>query len=264
MSGRVRPAWQRRAELSQHFLRGDSARRLVRIASIPDSDLVIEIGPGRGALTKVLAGRSGPVIAVELDAHLADELRARCPGRVDVVAADFLDFELPRGRYTVIGNIPYARSMDIVRKLADAANPPEDAWLVVQRELANRLCGMPFSRESRVSLELKPFWHLEIAHRLAKTEFVPPPSVESVFLRLSRRTRPLVDSDDAARYRALIALGFCGRPTLRQALRPRLTKVELRRLAVDFCFGADDGPADLLFEQWLGIFRFLGRLDRAR
>jgi hypothetical protein len=62
----------------------------------------------------------------------------------------------------------------------------------------------------------------------------------------------------------LIALGFCGKPTLRQALRARLTKIELRRLAVDFCFGADDGPGDLLFEQWLGIFRFLGRLDPAR
>jgi 16S rRNA A1518/A1519 N6-dimethyltransferase RsmA/KsgA/DIM1 with predicted DNA glycosylase/AP lyase activity len=153
VSVRVRPAWQRRAELSQHFLRGDSATRLVRIASIPDSDLVIEIGPGRGALTKVLAGRSGPVIAVELDAHLADALRARCPGRVDVVAADFLDFELPRGRYTVIGNI-----------------------------------------------------------RLAKAEFVPPPSVESVFLRLSRRSRPLVDRDDAARYSSIDCTGI-----LRQA-----------------------------------------------
>ena len=256
MSGRRRPTRQRRAELSQHFLRDASAARLVRATSITHTDLVVEIGPGRGALTKPLAKQAGAVLAVELDRYLANKLVASSSDNVEIVAADFLDFDLPTQAYSVVANIPFSKSTEIVRKLADAANPPLDAWLVVQKELANRLCGPPYAKESLWSLRLKPFWHLEIVSRLNKNEFDPPPAVDSVFLLLKHRGRVLVGTKERQAYFELLDTAFKQHGSLAQALRSHISKRQLKRLASDLNFSPTAHASDLSFEQWLGVFRF--------
>lgn len=257
MSGRERPARQRRAELSQHFLRDASAARLVRATSLSKSDLVLEIGPGRGALTRPLTRIAGRVIAVELDTHLARKLQRSLSKNLEVIAADFLQLELPSEPYSVVGNIPFARSTEIVRKLSEEAQPPRDAWLVVQRELANRMCGCPYGRETLWSLRLKPLWHLEVVSRLKKTEFDPPPAVDSVFLHMSHRGRAIIRPSEMPTYLDLVEGVFKRNAPLAHSLRPSLSKIQLRRLASDLCFSVNDMPADLMFEQWLGVFRFL-------
>ncbi len=261
MSGRSRSTRRRRADLSQHFLLDDSAARLVRETSIGGSDLVVEIGAGRGALTRPVSDRAGRVIAVEIDPFLVAKLRRDFRGRAEIVAADFLEYELPRGEYSLIGNIPYALSTDIVRKVTSASNPPTDAWLVVQREFAERLCGQPFAKESLWSLKLKPLWHLEIIDRVPSREFSPPPSVESAFLHLRWRERPIVRGEEIAGYHRLLEAGFKQQP-LGRSLKPLLSKVQLRRVASDYRFSMHDAPGDLMFPQWLGILRFLQRNRR--
>ena len=256
MSGRARPPRQRRAELSQHFLRDASAARLVRATSLSRSDLVIEIGAGRGALTRPLTKVAGKVIAVELDRNLVAKLRGDLTGNLEVVAADFLKFDPPAQPYYVVGNIPFARTTDIIRKLSGEAHPPEDAWLVVQRELAHRMCGLPYGRENLWSLRLKPSWHLEVVGRLKRAEFDPPPAMNSVFLHMKHRGRTIIQPREMPEYLELIEGAFGRNAPLVQALRPQLSKLQLRRLAADLAFNTDDMPSDLMFEQWLGIFRF--------
>ncbi len=258
MSGRRRPARNRRPELSQHFLREATAGRLLQATSISRSDLVVEIGPGRGALTRPLRRRSGRLIAVELDHYLADKLRSSVAG-VEVVVADFLDYQLPKGRYVVVGNIPFARSTEIVRKLTRARNPPLDCWLVVQKELGHRLCGRPYEDESLWSLRLKPHWHLEIVDRLGRAEFDPPPSVDSVWLHLRHRGRLLVTSGELVRFVELLEAGFSSPQAVGRGLRSHLSKVQLRRLAHELRFDPADRPGALSFAQWLGVFRFASR-----
>ncbi len=259
MSGRARSTRARRAELSQHFLRDASASRLVQATSISKSDLIVEIGSGRGALTKPVLKRAGRLIAVELDRYLVEKLRQRFGDDADVIESDFLDFALPSEDYSVIGNIPYSKSTEIIRKISEASYPPLDAWLVVQRELASRMCGLPFSNESLWSLRLKPLWHLEIVDRLRKTEFDPPPSVDSVFLHMSLRGRALIDSSELDSYLDLIKGTFQNNRPVVQSLRRVLTKRQIRRLALDLRFANDQLPNSLMFEQWLGIFRFIQR-----
>jgi len=229
------------------------------MTSISKADFVVEIGAGRGALTKPLARRAGRLMAIELDAYLATRLQRDLRGVAEVVAADILEFDLPAFPYCVVGNIPFGRSTAIVRKLTDAACPPLDAWLVVQQELAMRLCGVPFERESLASLRLKPFWHLELVDRIKRVEFDPPPSVDAALLRISQRGRPIITPHEAPRYLEFIRTAFGAGATIVQALRPRLNNHQLRRLAADLRFSFDAAPADLLFEQWLGIFRFVHR-----
>ncbi len=249
----------RRAHLSQHFLRkGATAARLIRSTSITDTDLVVEIGPGHGALTIPLARRAGRVIAVEIDTTLASKLRSKkLGGRVEIVDGDFLTTPLPLNRYKVVGNVPFARTTDIVRRLAEASNPPEDTWLTVQREAGHRFTGSPYVNETLWSLRLKPWWHVEIVDRLRRSDFDPPPSVESVFLWMSQRARPLLAESEGRVFMELIVGTYERGLSIRRTARRRLSNNQIRRLARDLRFEIDGQPSSLSFEQWLGIVRFI-------
>jgi 23S rRNA (adenine-N6)-dimethyltransferase len=251
----------RRAELSQHFLRSKAlASSLVSQARVTNEDVVVEIGPGRGILTAELASRCRKVIGVEVDARLYHELRRRFSDQthVSVVQADFLRYPLPeRIAYKVVGNIPFSLTAAIMQRLVTASTPPSDAFVVVQREAAERFAGSPFAPESRVSLLLKPWWQVEIARRLRRTDFDPPPRVDSVLLWLARRTRPLIPAPGAEAYRAFIDACF-GRTatTVGQCLRVCFTHRQIQRLSRDLRFEPADPPSSLSFDQWLGLFRF--------
>ena len=256
----------RRAELSQHFLRSKAlASSLVAQASISHQDVVVEIGPGRGMLTAELALRCRQLIAVELDERLCHELRARFAGdgHVSIVQEDFLRFSTPQSTaYKVVGNIPYSRTAAIMRRLVGGSLPPEDAYLVVQREAAERFAGRPFALETLASLLLKPWWQVEIVRRLRRTDFDPPPSVDSVVLWLARRTRPLVEQTAADAYRAFIEVCF-GRSgkTVGRCLRSAFTRHQILRLSRDLRFEPSAPPSGLSFDQWLGLFRFQSAKD---
>jgi 23S rRNA (adenine-N6)-dimethyltransferase len=259
-----RYAAPRRAELSQHFLRSASlAAELVARSSIVPSDLVVEIGPGRGVLTRALARASGHVRAIELDARLARELREAVDApNVEVVRGDFLRTPLPDEPYRVLANIPFARTADIVRRLTDGKRPPEDAYLIVQREAAERYAGGPYADESVTSLSLKPWWHAEIVRRLRRTDFDPPPRVDPVMLWLGRRARPLVADVETRRYRSFVDGAFGRGRSVRSALRRELTAEQIRRLARDLRFELKAPPSALSFDQWLGLFRFASLAGR--
>jgi len=250
----------RRADLAQHFLRSRAlAASLIAQAPVERSDLVVEIGPGRGILTRELARRCRKVVAVEFDGVLAAALRTSfvADARVSIVRSDFLRFRLPDVPYKVLGNIPFNRTAAIVRRLAQADAPPQDAYLIVQREAAERFAGGPYARETLSSLLLKPWWQVEIARRFRRTDFDPPPSVDAVALWLARRTRRLVDRSQAADYRRFIQNCF-GRDghSIRRCLRSQFTRTQIHRLSRDLRFDPSGPRSRLTFDQWLGLFRF--------
>ena len=259
MSAQHRP--RRRADLSQHFLRSRNvARKLVARSSISSADLVVEIGPGRGMLTRELAARCRSLVAVEADARLADQLRAEFSESpsVEIVQADFLQVPPPTRPHKVFANIPYNRTAMIIQRLLNAQVQPTDAYLIVQLEAAERFAGMPYAPETQASLLLKPWWQIEILSRLARTDFDPPPRVDSVLLWLASRPRPLIDESQRSQYEHFIksVFGRSGR-TVRQCVRALLTGPQVRRLARDLRFGVNSPPSALTFDQWLGVFRFL-------
>ena len=221
--------------------------------------MVLEIGSGRGALTRHLVGRCRTLIAVELDGRLCETLRSELGGRAEVRHADFLTAPLPDRPYKVLGNVPFARTTEIVRRLVEARCPPEDAWLIVQREAGQRFAGAPHGPETLWSLRLKPWWHVEVLQPLRRTDFDPPPSVNSSLLWLSRRARPLLTGREAGVYRELTERVFrAGRPVA-AAARGWLTRTQVRQLARELRFAADGPPSALRFDQWLVVVRFAAR-----
>src|SRR5215510_3175666 len=150
---------------SQNFLRSAKlVRALIERSSIKHDDLVLDIGAGKGVITDQLLIHCRRVEAIEKDRALCEGLK-RLYGnhpRVDVRCCDFMTYSLPSAPYKVFANIPYTRTTDILRKLLDASNPPQEAWLVVQREAAFKYVGCPYQHETLTSLAFKPWFDFRI------------------------------------------------------------------------------------------------------
>lgn len=209
-----------RAALSQNVLRDPRlAEYLVRLAALEANDTVIEIGPGSGVLTSRLARRCRQVLAIEKDATLARRLTQRFAAEraVAVFAADFLEFPLPSSRYKVFANIPFAITTAIVNKLTTGVSPPEDAWLVMQREAAQRFLGQHGG--TLTAALLYPWFDGQIRHHFRRSDFVPQPGVDAVLLNLSRRAQPLIAHEREADFRDLVTFVYTAwQPTVAAAL----------------------------------------------
>jgi 16S rRNA (adenine1518-N6/adenine1519-N6)-dimethyltransferase len=196
-----------RRRLGQHFL--SDPRILERIADAlgagPD-DTVLEIGPGPGGLTAALAGRAGRVVAIEKDRELVPALRSRFPG-VTVVEADALDADwhaLAGPRFLVAGNIPYNITSPLIDK---ALAPPRPGRIVflVQKEVADRVTAPPGSGTyGALSVGVQAVARAERLFTVPAGAFHPRPQVDSAVLRLTPLDPPLVDGDDAARFRRMV------------------------------------------------------------
>ena len=182
-----------RKRFGQHFLEPVWVEKVVRAIDPNADDTFIEIGPGRGALTRPLAARATRVFAYEIDRDLAAALRAEAIPNVTVVEGDVLetlraDFRLQTSNLRVAGNLPYNAASPIMFRLADlfaAGVPIGDATLMLQREVADRLIASAGTREYGVlTVLLQHVAAIEILLKLPAGAFRPPPKVLSALVRL--------------------------------------------------------------------------------
>lgn len=245
----------RRRRLSQNFLvNRQLVQKLVRNSSIGKADLVYEIGPGKGIITQQLAKVAWKVMAVELDPKLYRQLKEKFKDtpNVELHNKDFLKFEIYSKRYKVFSNIPFAIEGEIVRKLLKNKNPPLDTYLVMRREVAERMAGIPC--EGEFSVLHKPFFELSITHRFRRSDFRPKPLVESVMFRAKKRKKPLLKPSEMRNFKVFVRQGFGGGRRLRQNLRPYFNGSQLHKAARQVGFHPNTRPSDLTFEQWLRLF----------
>ena len=250
----------RRPEHGQNFLRSRRlARQLLAKTSISSDDLVLDIGAGRGALTEPLAERCRRVVAYEIDARHFRHLKGRFRDspNVTLVQADFLKCELPRGPYKACASLPFNITADVVAKLTSGLDPPQDAYLVVQREAAERFMVDRRQRITLVACLLYPRWHVRVLAHIPATAFRPSPAVDAVLLHLRLRLNPLTSARDHALYRDLVTQGFVGGESVRASLRPLLTTRQRRRIACDLKLELDQSPSAVRPEQWMGLTRFV-------
>jgi 16S rRNA (adenine1518-N6/adenine1519-N6)-dimethyltransferase len=176
--------------LGQHFLiRRGILERLAAAACPEPEPLVIEIGPGRGALTEFLLARAGRVVAVELDSALAAGLREkfRSAGKLEVVEKDVLKANLAGwGPAVIAGNLPYYITSPILEKIFAMGPLLRRAVLMVQKEVADRLTASPGTRDyGYLTVETNFFTAPEVLLKVPPSAFSPPPKVVSAAVLLT-------------------------------------------------------------------------------
>jgi 23S rRNA (adenine-N6)-dimethyltransferase len=252
----MQPANYRPLSTSQNFLHRQAlVDRLLDASSIRAGDLVLDLGAGRGLITDRLERRGCRVVAVEQDLELATRLQFQfgdAPA-VQVRHADMLTMPFPRRPYKVFANIPFNATAAIVNRLTQARHPPEDSYLVVQAEAADRFTGRP--RGTLVSALLEPWFEPTLVHRFDRADFAPPPRVDAVMLRLRKRGPPLVRSADAVMYRDFVVSVFAGRHGLvRDSLRDLVGWQRARRVMAGLGLDPAATPSEVSFACWRDLF----------
>jgi len=219
--------------LGQNFLSDQRvAHRIIDAVSPLPTDIVIEIGPGTGALTRMLVGRSGYVEAVEIDARLADELRRSVKAEnLSIVTDDALSLDWmrlmtnakaklhfpgpadkDRRHVRIVANLPYYISTPIIEKLLSLGVRLFDMTLMLQKEVADRITTGPGGKEyGYLSVMVQYYCIASKLFEVPPSAFTPAPKVESAVIRLTVRERPAVEVADEARFFALIRALFAQR-----------------------------------------------------
>jgi 16S rRNA (adenine1518-N6/adenine1519-N6)-dimethyltransferase len=219
-SPRRRSAAKTRA-LGQHFLRDDAvAAQIVDLVRPTPRDLVVEIGPGEGALTGRLAAACGRLIALEIDPPLAERLRRRFAGapHVEIREADARRFDYASltslrpdagGRVLAVGNLPYSMGKPIVMALVEAGPAVGEMALMLQKEVAERLAAGPGSKAyGSLSVLTQLACEVRLAFTVPPGAFRPSPQVDSAVLHLLGRPAPPVPIRDPGRFRAVVLAAF--------------------------------------------------------
>ncbi len=258
-----------KSRLGQNFLRdARAAERIVAALGDVADRTVIEIGSGRGAITEILVGRARRVIAVELDRELADGLRSRLPqGRVTIIEQDVLGFDFAAAaaeagpRLRVVGNLPYYITSPILLKLAASHATLDLAVLMVQREVADRVCAAPGSRDySVLSVTVQMYGPVEPLLTLPPSAFSPPPEVHSTVFRWHFAPRFAELGVDADGFLLFVRQAFAQkRKTLANNLRaagvaPQLAAAALARAGVDAQARAESLSVEVLAGLWRTLF----------
>ena len=248
-----------RKKLSQNFLTDpETARRIIRASKITHNDVVVEIGPGDGMLTRHIISHARRVLAYEKDARYARQLATQYSGdpRIRVTRTDFRNVDAPKEPFRVVANIPFTASTDILRWCLDAEYLTS-ATLVTQYEFARKYGG-DYQRWTKLAVIHWPDTTMRTGERISRDRFFPVPRVDSALLHIRRRPHPLLPRTARAEYRRLVELGFSGvGGSLYASLRRAFPAQQVRAA----CAAAEvptDVPVGLVPpEPWIVLYRRL-------
>lgn len=241
---------------SQNYFRDSGyVRKLVAKAEITKDDLVVEIGPGKGIITEALLQRTDKVIAVEVDTKLYEQLKEKFTGepRLEIVCADFLEWELPNSPYKVFANIPFNMTAEMMVRLFGETDPPQVAYLVMQDKAAERYLGAPIALDTQTSILLKNEYEVLVIAEINSTEFEPRPRVGTVLVKFGRRSDPLVPVENRQLFRDFVVYGYNQwKPTVLEAFEKIFNHLQRQRLQK--MVGVKSKPRELKVEQWVALF----------
>ena len=275
----VTVAVKAKKSLGQNFLNDPHyLARIVQAAELQADDLVLEIGPGQGSLTRELANRAAGLVAVELDDRLITPLRAAFatqlervrivhgdiltldpPALIDELAANLRAIQPSGAPYKVVANLPYYITSAVLRQLLEARRPPTRAVVLVQLEVAQRICAEPGDL-SLLAVSIQYYARPQLVDRVPAGAFRPIPKVDSAILRLDVYPRPIVDIP-AEPFFTVVRAGFGQkRKQLLNSLTAGLARPKTEISAALECARIDPmrRAETLALAEWAALCRCLG------
>ncbi|MFZ2225930.1 MAG: 16S rRNA (adenine(1518)-N(6)/adenine(1519)-N(6))-dimethyltransferase RsmA [Candidatus Moraniibacteriota bacterium] len=207
---------QPKKSLGQNFLRDKAVLdKIIKTANLSADDFVLEVGPGEGVLTERLAKYAKKVVAIEIDKELAKKLndRLKTTKNLDIINADILEINLPElikqnnfTKYKVIANIPYYITSPIIRLFLETKYPPTEMILMVQKEVAERICAKA-GKLSILALSVQYYATPELLFTVPKTAFFPVPEVDSAVIRINLNEKR-AEKKTTQKFFKLVKAGF--------------------------------------------------------
>jgi 16S rRNA (adenine1518-N6/adenine1519-N6)-dimethyltransferase len=238
----VKPRYAKK-RYGQHFLHDPGTiDRIVRAIDPQPGDRIVEVGPGRGAITAPVLARAGQIDVVEIDPDVVPHLEQHCAGRGElrVHLADALEFDFRalRGdgaKLRLIGNLPYNVSTPLLFHFVEQLDAIADMHFMLQREVVARMAASPDTDDyGRLTVTLAPHVAVHPLFDIGTGAFKPPPQVVSTFFALEPHARPPFDTGPPEAYARVVAAAFSKRrKTLRNALAGVLEPAQIEAAGVD-------------------------------
>jgi 16S rRNA (adenine1518-N6/adenine1519-N6)-dimethyltransferase len=230
-----------RKRFGQHFLHDPQViARIVAAIEPRRGERIIEIGPGRGALTAPLLERLDTLTAIEIDRDLARHLRERFGPALELISADVLEIDMAALRgggdpLRLVGNLPYNISTPLLFRLLEQRGAIRDMHFMLQKEVVDRMVAPPGSKTyGRLTVMLAPWVRIERLLNVGPGAFTPPPKVSSAVVRITPLAAAAFDIGSAASFERVVRAAFSQRrKTLRNALRGTVAAGVLERLGID-------------------------------
>lgn len=251
--------------LGQNFLKSKEAlRKMCEAGEISNEDVVLEIGPGKGALTEKLLEKAKKVIAVEKDRDLIKILEEKFKQEIEnkklvLINEDILTFEIKKEKYKVIANIPYNITGAIFKKFLSCNDQPERMVLLIQKEVAERIMARD-GKESILSLSVKAYGTPKYIIKVGKKFFSPAPKVDSAIIAITNISRANFKTNrEEIIFFETIKAGFSHK---RKVLRKNLESCGKNSTQIDKIFenlkiNTRSRAEDLKIENWFEISRLL-------
>ena len=246
--------------LGQHWLHDEtSLLAMLQAGQVESEDIVVEVGPGLGTLTKKLTAAAKEVIAIELDdilvMGLADKVAAQ---NLTVVHEDVLqyDFSQVTSGYKVVANIPYYLTSNLIRTLLESSNPPAVMALLVQKEVAERIVAKP-GQMSILAVSVQFYAEAYLKELVPAELFTPPPKVDSQIIQIIRRPEPLFPDVDREKFFKIVKAGFSEkRKKLRSSLSGglQLPKGQVDIWLEEASISPDARAQELNLTQWNQLY----------
>lgn len=201
----------RKHTFDQHFLRSPKlVAELVGHSNIRKNDIVYDLGAGSGVIASVLANKCKYVVAVEIEPQALSKLQQNLGNveNVEIVKDDFTKLKFTDNNYKIFANIPFSLSADAVRKFTSSQHPPKSMYLIVQKQFARKLVPGSDHFTSQLGAEIAPWFTARIRRPLRRTDFTPPPNVDTVLLEIKPREAALIDKKLADDYRRFVTKSF--------------------------------------------------------
>ncbi len=233
---------QARKRFGQNFLHDPLIlHRMVEAIAPQTDDVVVEIGPGKGALTFPLLERLDHLIAIELDRDLIPLLQQSAADNVleliqaDALQLNFHDIKKADKKLRIVGNLPYNISTPILFHLASFSEIIEDVHVLLQKEVADRIHAPPGSKTyGRLSVMMQYHFDTSLLFNVGAGAFTPAPKVESTFIRLSPHSAPVADINRPELLSQVVSAAFSQRrKTLRNSLKEFLTAEQIQQANID-------------------------------
>ncbi len=252
---------QKKFTYSQNFVKSPGLiRGLLDKTNIGLEDVVLDIGAGRGKITKELCKVAGSVIAYEQDRtfwdllkEIKDDKEVNPRNNLNLVFQDFLKAYLPQDKYKVFSNIPFNQTARIVEKLLLGKNPPVSTYLFMQFEAARRYVGRPIGREMMLSIILKHSFKTKIIHNFDAEDFTPPPGVQVVLVEFIRNED--FNQQEFRKFGQFVKFFFkLGHPELIKSLRKIFTEPQVQKMFSNFQMKRDATLGDIGIREWTEIY----------
>ncbi|PIT96599.1 hypothetical protein COT82_02280 [Candidatus Campbellbacteria bacterium CG10_big_fil_rev_8_21_14_0_10_35_52] len=243
---------------SQNYINNQQlVNKLLKFVDFESTKTILEIGPGKGIITDVLIKQNKKIIAIEADSKLFSELQKKYANttNLSLIKADFLKYTTPNEPFTVVSNIPFNITANIIKKITNEQSKLYVAYLIMQKDAVIKFIGAPHAHSPVLSHILNINFEIKLLMDIDKLNYSPRPKFNTAFVSIKKREKPVFDKQKSEQFKDFLVYIFERRkPLIKEALKSVMSNLQVKIILDNLHIPENKEIKKILFTDWVSIF----------